>query len=104
MNLCLVTEESTLLGLDSHICELQLVPAPLAPLLVSHPPTQSRTSSARRPRSWARAHPEQRTQMRPLPRSWRVSRPAAARRSPGGRPVYPRLTAAQLSAARWRRC
>jgi hypothetical protein len=38
MNLFLVTEETALLGLDRHVCELQLVPAPLAPLLVSPPP------------------------------------------------------------------
>jgi hypothetical protein len=36
VNLCLITEETALLGLDRHVCELQLVPAPLAPLLVSH--------------------------------------------------------------------
>ncbi len=42
MNLCLITEDTALLGLDRHVCELQLVPAPLAPLLVSRSPRDKR--------------------------------------------------------------
>ncbi len=56
MNLCLRTGEARRLGLDSHVCELQLILTAFLKLMVKFlPPIPPQTTGLRRGRALTRA-------------------------------------------------